>query len=508
MRFHLKPVCTAPALALALGLLAAPAVPHAAEKADGDKAAPVTDYTPLSSEKQLSGTFGGKKVDYTARVAETVLKDDDGNPKAAIVTTSYVAKGGDRNRPVTFLFNGGPGSASLWLQMGAFGPKRVVTPSDATDDGAPPYPIVDNPDSLLDVTDLVFIDPVGTGFSHTIGDVEGKEYWGMSQDAKSVAEVIRKWLTDNDRWNSPKFLGGESYGTTRSALVASELETGWNDVALNGVILISTILDFPTVWGGGEDGNELVYPMYIPSMAVTAAYHGKRSGGSPAQIAQEARQWALGPYMTALLKGQDLPADEHARIRAELSRLTGLSEDFLDRANLRVTPGRFYKELLRDRGLIVGRFDSRYTGTDFDNAGEMPDNDPSGYGIDGAYVTAANDWLRRSLGFKTERDYVPLGGVTEWDWRPDGEGSVAPYLNVAPKLARVMRENSQLRVFVGQGWYDFATPFFSAEYSMNRPGFPQDRIVWEYYDAGHMMYLRDEDRTKLSRDVRAFINAR
>jgi len=507
MRFHLKPVTAASALALALGLMAAPSSALAADK-DEEKAAPVTDYEPIVSQRQLSGTFGGKRVDYTARVAETVLKDDDGKPKAAIVTTSYVAKGNDRSRPVTFLFNGGPGSASLWLQLGAFGPKRVETPGDATDDGAPPYPIVDNPDSILDVTDLVFIDPVGTGFSHAIGDTEAKEYYGMSQDAKSVAEVIRKWLTENGRWNSPKYLGGESYGTTRSALVASELESGWNDVALNGVILISAILDFPTVWGGGEDGNEIVYPMYVPSMAVAAAYHGKREGGSPARIAEEARQFALGPYMTALLKGQDLPADEHARIRAELSRITGLSEDFLERANLRVTPDRFYKELLRDRGLVVGRFDARYTGKDYDNAGAVPDNDPSGYGIDGAYVTAANDWLRRSLGFDTERDYVPLGGVTEWDWRPDGEGSVAPYLNVAPRLSRAMRENSDLRVFVGQGWYDFATPFFGAEYSMNRPGFPKERMTWKYYDAGHMMYLRNEDRTKLSQDVRAFITAR
>ena len=490
--------------ALAALSLATPAI--AAEKDDAKPPVSAKDYVANSASKSLTGTFGGRSMRYTATVQEQVLKGEDGTPKAAIVTSAYIAEPRDPSRPVTFLFNGGPGSGSVWLQMGAFGPKRVAIPSDARDDGGPPYPILDNPDSLLDVTDLVFIDPVGTGFSHTIGETKGEDYWGVTKDAKSVAQVIRQWLDANGRWNSPKFLGGESYGTTRSAAVVDQLEGEYNDVALNGVILISTVLDFAA--GSEAPGNELGYITTLPSMATTALYHGKASGTSAEAIAQDARAFAIGPYATYLLKGQAAPAAERASIRAELARFTGLSEQYLDSADLRVTPGRFYKELLRDRGLTVGRLDSRYTGKDLDNAGEYPDNDPSFYGIDGGYAAAMNAWMRESIGYKTEQRYVTIGSVGPWDWRlGDGRDSDA-YLNVAPYLGRALRENSSLRIFVGQGWYDFATPFFAAEYALSRTGFPQDRIEYHYYDAGHMMYVRDEDRRKLSADVRAFIRNR
>lgn len=482
------------------------ALPLAAQ----DKETPVTtagDYTPLSAAKRFTGTFGGKTVTYSATVEEQVLKDDKGKSKAAIVTTAYVAEPRDPKRPVTFLFNGGPGSGSLWLQMGAFGPKRVAIPSDARDDGAPPYPILDNPDSLLDVTDLVFIDPVGTGFSHTIGDTKGEEYWGVTKDAKSVASVIRKWLDENGRWNSPKFLGGESYGTTRSAAVVNELEGAYNDVALNGVILISTVLDFGA--GAETEGAELGYITTLPSMAVTAQFHGKAGAGlTPAAFAEEARQFAIGPYATFLLKGQKASAEERAAVRRELARLTGLSEAYLDRADLRVSSGRFYKELLRDRGLTVGRLDGRYTGRDYDSAGETPDNDPSFYGIDAGYTAAANSYFRETIGYNTDQQYVSIGRVGDWDWKLPGGRDTNAYLNVTPYLGRALRENSGMRIFVGQGWYDFATPFFAAEYALTRTGIPQDRITYAYYDSGHMMYVRDEDRRKLSDDVRAFIRRR
>ncbi|WP_375290263.1 S10 family peptidase [Qipengyuania sp.] len=473
----------------------------------GAEPARTSEYKPVSASKNFTGTFGGRTLRYTASVAEQVLKDDKGHPKAAIVTTAYIAEPRDPDRPVTFLFNGGPGSGSLWLQMGAFGPKRVAIPSDARDDGAPPYPILDNPDSLLDVTDLVFIDPVGTGFSHVIGDTDPKDYWGVSQDAKSVAKVIRLWLSENGRWNSPKFLGGESYGTTRSAAVVNELEGSYNDVSLNGVILISTVLDFAA--GADTEGAELGYITTLPSMAVTAQYHGKAgTGQTPAAFAEAARQFALGPYAAFLLKGQRAQDAERAAVRRELARFTGLSEAYLDRADLRVTAGRFYKELLRDRGLTVGRLDSRYTGIDYDSAGEYPDNDPSFYGIDGGYTAAANAYFRDTIGYETERDYVTIGGVGDWDWRLQGGRDTNAYLNVTPYLGRALRENSGLRIFVGQGWYDFATPFFAAEYALTRTGIPQDRIEYAYYDSGHMMYVRDEDRSKLSSDIRAFIRNR
>ncbi len=496
-------------LRLAALTLAAVAVPVAAQDSSpkSEAAKPAAPVAQIKT-RDLSGTFGGQRVAYRATIADTILTSDDGKPEAVIVTTSYVKTPADPSRPVFFIYNGGPGSGSVWLQMGAFGPKRVAIPSDARDDGAPPYPLLDNPDSLLDVADLVFIDPPGTGFSYLTQGTDPKKYYGLKQDGRAVADVIRRWLNDNGRWNSPKYIGGESYGTSRTAMVVDELEGGtFNDVGLNGLILISTILDF----AGREPtpGNEMAYIVTLPNMATAAYFHGKVQAPSAAAIAEEARQFAIGPFASALLKGQDLPADERAAVRRELARLTGLSETYLEQANLRVTDQRFYKELLRDRGQTIGRLDSRYTGVDYDSAGERPDNDPSFYGIDAGYTAAINVWARESLGYQTTREYQSIGREPGrlWDWSLGGQGREA-YLNVAPLIGRAMRQNSGLRLFNAQGWYDFATPFFGAEYSLKRTGIPQDRINWAYYDAGHMMYIRDEDRAKLSADIRAFIRAR
>lgn len=477
--------------------------PEASDK--GDKGGDAVIPPPQVSVTRHSGTFGGARIDYIATAGETYLKDKDGKPLASIFSTSYVKSGNNPGRPVTFLFNGGPGSGSLWLHMGAFGPKRVHIP-DAKDDGAAPYPITENPHSLLDVTDIVFIDPVGTGFSRALGKTDPKTYWGVTVDAKSIAEFIRIWLRENGRWNAPKFLGGESYGTTRSAAVTRELEGSYNDVALNGVILISTILDFGLE--SETEGNEMQFMATLPSMAATAWYH-KAVPGNPGPLGpfvEAARSWASGPYIAALIKGNKLPQAEHDAIRRQLAQYTGLSETFLENANLRVTPDRFYKELLRGRGLTVGRLDSRYTGVDYDRAGEGPDNDPSFYGIDAAYTAAINSYVRGDLGLKMDRDYVTIGGVRDWDWQLKGGRDEQTYLNVAPYLSRALRENSKLKIFVGQGYYDFATPFYAAEYSLTRPGFPEGRVIFQYYDAGHMMYVRDADLAKLSTDVRDFIH--
>ena len=497
------------ALALAAGAtLVAPA--FAEEHAPKEDATPAPgSVEPQIRTRELSGIFGGQRVDYTATIRENILTSSDGKetPEAVIITTSYVKKGENSSRPVFFLFNGGPGSGSVWLQMGAFGPKRVAIPSDANDDGAPPYPLLDNPDSLLDVADLVFIDPPGTGFSHLLPGADPEKYYGFTPDAETVAAVIRRWLNENGRWNSPKFLGGESYGTTRTATVVHQLEgAGYNDVGLNGLILISTILDF------GADaevpGNELQYILSLPSMAAAALYHGKATAPSVEAFTEEARRFAEGAYASALLKGQRLPAEERAAVRAELSRFTGISEQYIENADLRISLDRFYKELLRDRGLTVGRLDSRYTGQDYDNAGEGPDNDPSFYGIDAGYTAAINSWARETLGYETDRVYQSIGREPQQYWTTtlDGIWGSKYYVNVAPYIGQALRENSGLEVFVAQGWYDFATPFFGAEYSLTRTGIPQDRVHWHYYDAGHMMYVRDEDRGKLSRDIRAFIN--
>ena len=493
------------ASALLAGAAAAPAQPQTPGAAQHKEAAPPT-REPNVSVTRHSGTFGGQRISYTAIAGETFLKAEDGTPRAAIFSTTYMKEPRDPKRPVTFLFNGGPGSGSVWLHMGAFGPKKVAIPSDAKDDSGPPYPLVDNPDALLDVTDIVFIDPVGTGFSHALGKTEPKEFWGVTKDAESVAQFIRLWLNEHGRWNSPKYLGGESYGTTRTAAVVNQLEGQYNDVALNGLILISTVLDF----GAGADtpGNELSPILNLPSMAVTAMYHGKAQGSSVEVFAEEARQFAIGPYASALLKGQKLPAEERAAVRRQLARFTGLSEQYLEAADLRVEPARFYKELLRDRGLTVGRLDSRYTGRDYDNAGETPDNDPSFYGIDAGYTAAINAHLRGPLAFKSDRSYVTIGNVQPWDWTLPGGRDANAYLNLTPYIGKAMRENSGLRVFVGQGYYDFATPFFAAEYALTRTGVPQERVQYRYYGSGHMMYVREDDRAALSRDVRAFIRGR
>ena len=507
--FRALTASSAAALSLALAsayALTAPA-PALAE-AHNEGTPPATAVEPQVKSARFSGTFGGERMNYTATIGETVLENDEGRAEAVIVTTSYVKDPEDTSRPVFFIYNGGPGSGSVWLQMGAFGPKRVDIPSDARDDGAPPYPVQDNPDSLLDVADLVFIDPPGTGFSYLTQGTDKSKYYGLRQDARAVAQVIRRWINDNGRWASPKYIGGESYGTTRTAMLVDELEGAtYNDVGLNGLILISTILDF----AGREPtpGNEMAYVVTLPNMAAAAYYHGVVEAPSVEAIAEEARQFAIGPFASALLKGQDLPEAERAAVRARMAELTGLSEEYLDQANLRVTAPRFYKELLRDRGLTIGRLDARYTGTDFDNAGEYPDADPSFYGIDAGYTAAINEWAREGLGFETDRAYNSIGREpgANWDWTLDGQGRNA-YLNVAPFIGRAMRQNSGLRVFNAQGWYDFATPFFGAEYSLNRTGIPQERITKRYYDAGHMMYIRDEDRARLSEDIRAFIKNR
>ncbi len=475
--------------------------------ADDTAKAPAMD-PPMVSTTEHSGTFGGKKINYKAVAGETQLKNKKGEVTGSIFSTSYIRTNvkDKTNRPVFFVYNGGPGSASVWLHMGVFGPKRINIPSDARDDGAGPYDIIHNAGSILDVTDLVFIDPVGTGFSRTLGKGETKEFWGVGEDAKSIAKFIRIWLRENGRWNSPKYIGGESYGTTRSAALIRELEGRFDDVSINGIILISTILDFTV--DSYDPGNEMVYMAYLPTMATTAQYHGMAGAGiSVADFAAEARAWAIGEYAPALLLGADLKGARRDAIRTKLSYFTGLSESYLDEANLRVHYQRFNKELLRDKGLAIGRLDSRYTGKDFDRAGETPDVDPSFYGIDGAYTAAINSWLREDLKFNPDREYTIIGGVSDWNWELPTNHWAQSYLNVAPYIGTAMRGNSDLRVFNAAGYYDFATPFFGAEYSLNRNGIDPARVTYKYYEAGHMMYIHHPSLDALITDIRTFIKA-
>ena len=454
---------------------------------------------------QHVGTFHGTEVSYTAIAGETYLRDDDGNPTATLFSTAYLRSDVEdpSTRPVTFLWNGGPGSSSVWLHMGAFGPLRVDIPSDARDDGAPPYPLVPNPGTFLDLSDIVFLDPVGTGFSRPLGDAEGEDFYGVQQDAQAIAKFIRQWISDHGRWNSPKFIGGESYGTTRAAAVVRELESGFDDVALNGILLISTILDFSIE--NHTPGNELPNLMHLPTMAATAKYHGRAGGGiSLEEFTAQAREFALNGYAHALLQGNDLSQEERAVVRERLAWFTGLSEDYLERTDLRPQPGRFQKELLREQGLTVGRLDSRYTGVDLDSAGERSDQDPSFYGIDGAYAAAINSYLHGSLEVRMDRHYNIIGGLGgSWDW--DVPGLPFNYFNLAPWIGKAMRQNSDLQVYVAAGYYDFATPFFSAEYSLNRAGVVPERVHFRYYEAGHMMYIHHPSLHQMLEDVHAFL---
>ena len=499
-------------IALCLVCSAGPALAEAPAKDEKPAAAKPDIPEPKIFASDHSFRLGGETIKYRTVAGETYLRDAKDEPTASIFSVSYVRDGlsDPKQRPVTFVFNGGPGSASLWLHMGAFGPKRVVTPSDATGVGAPPYTIVDNQNSLLDVTDLVFIDPVGTGYSRPLGDAKGKDFYGVNEDADSIAEFIRVWLTENGRWNSPKFVAGESYGTTRAAALTEKLQGGWNGIGLNGVILMSAILDFQNA--RLAPGNDSAIISFFPSEAAIAWYHGKADrakwNGDFAAFVDDARTYATDTLAPALIRGTTLTAEQENQVADEMSAYLGVSAEWIRQAHLRVDPTRFRKELLRHEGYTVGRFDGRYKGIDAEGTTDSPENDPSGYGMDVAYVAAINDYLTRELKVDFTRPYKVLTGEpgSQWNWSMNEQGWPA-YVNVTPWLGKGMRENPDLHVLLAAGWYDLATPFFGAEMALHKNGVVLDRVQFDYYDAGHMMYLSDADGKKLSDDVRTFIEA-
>lgn len=458
------------------------------------------------SEGQI--TANGQRVRYSVVAGETFMAGDDGVPYASIFSTAYIRDGVDdrTTRPVAFIFNGGPGSASLWLHMGVFGPYRLDLPSDARDDGAAPYSIIENNLSILDQTDLVFVDPVGTGWSRPLGEAETGRFWGIREDAEVLGAFIRRWLTENRRWNSPKYLLGESYGTTRIAALLNEMQGGWTDVSFNGVALISTVLDFR--YDDTSEGNDVGFVGLMPGFAATAWYHERidRSAwnGDIEAFLTDARNFAYDSYMPALLRGASLPEAERRAVAAELSSFIGLPEGYLLRANLRVSLRRFMRELLRDQGLSVGRLDSRYTGAEADAVSEGPEYDPSAYGIDGGYTAAMLHYFTDTLGVDITDEYSVIDVPTSSGWnRSTGQGSA--YVNVTPWLATSMRQNSDLEVLVAQGYFDLATPFFAAELMFNQPGFDPDRVTFRYYEAGHMMYIHHPSLEEFVADVRELL---
>jgi carboxypeptidase C (cathepsin A) len=475
-------------------------------------APPAAPAAPAKLEEKTSITehtlhIGGQALRYSATAGTVVLKKEDGTPTASIFYIAYVKQGvtDASTRPLTFAFNGGPGSSSVWLHMGSLGPKRVLMEPEGAPT-PPPYRFIDNEYSILDVTDLVFIDPVSTGYSRAATDAEARNFHGFTGDIQSVGEFIRLWTTRNARWTSPKFLAGESYGTTRASALSGYLQEtlGLN---LNGIVLISAILNFQTT--SFAVGNDLAYPLFLPTYTATAWYHKKlpkdlQSAGLKEAIA-ESRGYAAGDYTLALMKGDAIPAAERRQIAQRLARLTGLSATFIDESNLRVPIFRFTKELLRDERRTVGRFDSRMKGIDSDAAGERPDYDPSYATVQGPYTAAWNQYVRSELKFETDLPYEILTGrVRPWSYR-EYENR---YVNVAETLRQAMTQNPSLKVFVANGYYDLATPFFAAEYTFNHMSLDpalRANVSMGFYEAGHMMYTQLKSLQQSKEDIAKFV---
>ncbi|WP_273568630.1 S10 family peptidase [Maribacter halichondriae] len=465
---------------------------------------------PKSFITSHQGVFGGKTINYTATAEETFLTNKEGDSIATFWSVSYTKnpEGDVTKRPVTFVFNGGPGSASMWLHMGFFGPKVVMVDSDAKqDDGAAPYNLGKNEHGLLDLTDLVFIDPVGTGYSRLVGKGKGKDFYGLKEDVDSFAQFIRKWVTEKERWFSPKYLAGESYGTTRAAYLGKALEGSGQNMALNGMILISQALDY--AGSTSVHHNMTSYITYLPSMAATAWYHKKAGVGKAlVDFVEECRQFTYDTYTPALYKGNLLSKTEKDAIADKLAYFTGLDKKYILHSNLRILMGRFQKKLLEDEGLAVGRLDGRFMGDEVDKVSERPHlGDPASYQISSAYTAALNHYFASELKVKMDRPYITSGGGSSWRWRtvPDGQYWEPMPVNTAPHLGETMRRNPAMKVMVASGYYDLITPFFDAEYTFARNGIATKRVEMTYYEAGHMMYTHQPDLIKLSMDIRAFL---
>ncbi|MER3489036.1 MAG: peptidase S10 [Meiothermus sp.] len=461
--------------------------------------------------------IGGQEIRYTVTCGTLVLKEEtekDGaaegeKPKASVFFVAYTKDDvADRStRPLTFSFNGGPGSSSVWLHLGLLGPKRVLM-DEIGNPPPPPYRLVENPYSLLDVTDLVFIDPVGTGYSRMVQGEKIQEYHGFKRDIESVGEFIRLYTSRYLRWTSPKFLIGESYGTTRAAGLSGYLQER-HGMFLNGIMLISSILEFSTA--RFLPGNDLPYILFLPTYTATAWYHRKLPKDLQQkplrQVLDEVEAFALGEYATALMKGAKLSADQAQGIARKLARYTGLSREYIRRTRLRISIYRFVKELLREEGRTVGRLDSRFKGIDRDDAGEQFEFDPSYATIQGPYTATLNQYVREELRFESDLPYEVLSSLYQsWSYK-EFENS---YVNVAETLRKAISMNPYLKVFVGNGYYDLATPYFATQYTFNHLGLDatlQDNISMAYYEAGHMMYVHLESLRQMKEDLVRFIRA-
>jgi carboxypeptidase C (cathepsin A) len=463
------------------------------------KASVVEDAQPV----RRSITFRGKTLAYTVTPGHLTIRNDKGEPTASMFYTAYTVPSAGRARPVTFLFNGGPGSSTMWLHMGSFGPMKVDASQPEVIPG-PPFHYGPNPDTLLDVTDLVFIDAPTTGLSRELGKAEPKDFFGVDKDVDAFTRTIQRYLTVYGRWNSPKYIIGESYGTTRAGGLSKALSD--KGVQLNGIVLVSTILNLALF-----SGNDQTLVNFLPTYAADAWYHGKiQPKPDLMSFVAEAKAFAGGPYAAALEKGAAMGEAERRAVAEQMSKLTGLSTDYILRSNLRVQPNRFQRELLRDRRQIIGRIDSRFVGTEPDAVGEAPSYDPQASAITGAFVGAFNDYLYRDLGYKTPLIFRPnnyAGIGNDWNFQhsaPDGQQFAA---DTSSDLAQAMRENPRLKILNAAGLYDLATPFFAAEYDLGHMALEPRlaaNIRYTYYPAGHMMYIDPLSARQLKADIAAF----
>lgn len=458
--------------------------------------------------------IGGQTIPYKASAGTTLLKNDAGEPTGLLYSVAYTRNDvkDPSKRPVAFLYNGGPGSATMWLHMGAFGPRRVWTVNGEFTP-PPPYKLVDNTESLLDKTDLVFIDAMGTGYSRAAGKGTEREFYGVDEDAAAFGQFIATYVSRNDRWNSPKLLIGESYGTFRSAVLGNLLQNRYN-MHLNGICLISSVLDLATITFAA--GDDRPYIFYLPSYAAVAWYHKalKTRPASLPDFIEEARKYAQTEYADALFKGTALTAAQKAAVAKKLSYFTGLSEEYLLKANLRPRLNQFNVELLRSRGLTSGRIDARFTGYTGNLLAETDQGDPEGPAVGGAYTALINMYNHDELKFGKDKQYNNRSGGGAWNWtrsggfRGGGGGGFPSAPNSQNDLTQAMITNPKLLVQVENGYYDMATPFFATEFTMthlNLPAELQKNVKLNYYNSGHMMYLRDEDRVLLHNNIADFI---
>ena len=522
------------ALALtSAAVLATPEKPASSKSAADSTAAPAGVFAPRAVRSTGTVTVEGHKIAYDAVAGRIVVHPqgwDDaakpeggknaigtagGPPVASMFYVAYFKHGADlRTRPITFLYNGGPGSSTVWLHMGAFGPVRIVTRND-THTPAAPYHTVDNSYSLLDASDLVFIDAPGTGFSRIEGKNKEKAFWGVDQDAQAFANFITRFLSQYDRWNSPKYLFGESYGTPRSAALINLLETD-RDIDFNGVILLSQILDFDLSIDGPQTnpGMDLPYEIALPTYAATAWYHHKLSSqpDNLETFLTEVEGFAMGDYAQALGEGAKISADERNAVAAKLHDYTGLPVAYIKKSNLRISGGAFAQQLQIDSGETTGRLDSRFSGPSMDPLSEEADYDPQSAAISSAYVSAFNDYARRMLHYTTDAVYQPEINVFKW-WefkhQPPGAPFAVPIAtNVMPDLATAMKYNPNLKICLNGGYFDLATPFYEGIYEMHHLDIPeslQSNIEYHYYESGHMVYANEASLHQIHDNVAAFI---